>query len=76
MGERTPNKSQHRPEEENSLAAPSGLRTRNLSITSPALLPTSYPDPYLTLENSVIHIAVICGSKQIVFRVFYLTNWP
>ena len=27
--------------EENSPAAPAGIRTRNLSITSPALLPTS-----------------------------------
>ena len=29
--------------EENSPAAPAGIRTRNLWITSPALLPTSYP---------------------------------
>ena len=28
--------------EENSPAAPAGIRTRNLSITSPVLLPTSY----------------------------------
>ena len=28
---------------ENSPAAPAGIRTRNLSITSPALSPTSYP---------------------------------
>ena len=28
--------------EENSPAAPAGIRIRNLSITSPALLPTSY----------------------------------
>ena len=29
--------------EENSPAAPAGIQTHNLSITSPALLPTSYP---------------------------------
>ena len=29
--------------EENSPAAPAGIRPRNLLITSPALLPTSYP---------------------------------
>ena len=29
--------------EEHSPAAPVGIRTNNLSITSPALLPTSYP---------------------------------
>ena len=43
--ERTPNNSQHTVNtgEENSPAAPAGIRTRNLSITSPALLPTSHP---------------------------------
>ena len=43
--ERTPNKSQHtiNPGEENYSAAPAGIRTRNLSITSPVLLQTSYP---------------------------------
>ena len=43
--ERTPNKSQHtkvNPGEEKSPAAPAGIRTLNLSITSRALLPTSY----------------------------------
>ena len=43
--ERTPNKSQHTkltPEKKNSPAARAEIRTRNLSITSPALLPTSY----------------------------------
>ena len=52
--ERTPNKSQHTKltlENNNnnnnnnnnkSPAAPAGIRTRNLSITNPALLPTSY----------------------------------
>ena len=29
--------------EETSPAAPAGIRTRNLSMTSPVLLPTSYP---------------------------------
>ena len=45
---RTPNKT-HKVNsgEENSPAAPAGIRTRNLSITSPALLPTSYPDPWI-----------------------------
>ena len=40
------NKSQHRKltlGEENSPAAPAGIRTRDLSITSPALQPRSYP---------------------------------
>ena len=44
--ERTPNKSQHTKltrSEENSPAAPAWIRTHNLSITSPALWPTSYP---------------------------------
>ena len=45
--ERAPNKSQlvHKVDsgEENYLTAPAGIRTHNLSITSPALLPTSYP---------------------------------
>ena len=31
--------------EENSPTAPAGIRTCNLSIKSPALLPTSYPSP-------------------------------
>ncbi len=46
--ERTPNKSQtHEVNsgEENSPAAPAGIRTRDLSITSLALLPTSNPGP-------------------------------
>ena len=44
--ERTPNKSQHTMqtlEKENSPAALAEIRTRNPSITSPALLPTNYP---------------------------------
>ena len=44
--ERTPNKSQHtevNSGEGNSPAVPAGIRTRNLSITSPAHLPTSNP---------------------------------
>ena len=43
--ERTPNESAHKVDsgEENSLAAPAGDRTRNLSIMGPAFLPTSYP---------------------------------
>ena len=45
--ERTPNKSQHTVltlEKKIILPrAPAGFRTRNLSITSPTLLPTSYP---------------------------------
>ena len=43
--ERAPNKSQHRINfgEEKSPAVPAWIRTLNLSITSPALLPTSYP---------------------------------
>ena len=38
-------KSKHKvtPGEDNSLAASAGIRTRDLSITSPALSPTSYP---------------------------------
>ena len=32
--------------EENSPAASAGIRTRNLSITSPALLTRSYPGSY------------------------------
>ena len=36
--------------EENSPAAPAGIRTRNLSITSPALLPTSYPGSHLHIS--------------------------
>ena len=41
---RTQNESAHKVDsgEENSLAAPAGIRTRNLFITNPALLPTSY----------------------------------
>ena len=35
-------------EDENAPVAPVGIRTRNLSITSPALLPTSYPGPLST----------------------------
>ena len=33
------------PGEETSPAAPAGIRTRDLSITSPALQPLSYPRP-------------------------------
>ena len=33
--------------EENSPAAPAGIQTRNISIASPALLPTSYPGPLI-----------------------------
>ena len=42
---RTPNTSQHTQltGEENSSASPAVIRTRNLSITRPSLLPTSYP---------------------------------
>ena len=43
--EQTLNKSAHKgnSEEENSPAAPAAIRTHNLSIMSPVLLPTSYP---------------------------------
>ena len=43
--QRTSSKTAHKVNsgEENSPAAPAGTRTRNLWITSPALLPTSYP---------------------------------
>ena len=45
---RPPNKSQNvNSGEETSPAAPSKIRTRNLSITSPALYRLSYPDPLL-----------------------------
>ena len=44
-GSDTEQESEHKvkPGEENSLAAPAGIRTRNLSIRSPALLLASYP---------------------------------
>ena len=37
-------------EKENSPAAPAGIRTRNLSITNSALLPTSNPTYYMQIE--------------------------
>ena len=65
--ERTPNESAHNvvPGEENSPAVPAGIGTHDLSITSPALLPTSYPGNLETgyiramhkrLRLSLIHI--------------------
>ena len=55
--------------EENSPAAPAGVRTRNLSIRSPALLPTSYPGSvtcrkhnqplFLTLEGTKARPALL-----------------
>ena len=48
--ERTPNKSRHtkvNSEEENS---PAGIRTRNLSITSPALYEQAIPAPYSQIQ--------------------------
>ena len=44
--ERTPNMSQHTKltlEKKNATVVPTGIRTRNLSITSPAFLPINYP---------------------------------
>ena len=39
--------------EENSPAAPAGIRTRNLSITSSVLLPTSYPGSFSLPPNPI-----------------------
>ena len=41
------------PGEENSPTAPAGIRTRDLSITSPALKPLSYPRPSLGADKTV-----------------------
>ena len=48
--ERTPKESAHRVNSgaKNDLADPTGIRTCNLSITSPALLPTSYPGYHIS----------------------------
>ena len=54
--------------EKNSPAAPAGIKTHNLSIASPALLPASYPgysrciqlvrDPYgLSREPMIVNLA-------------------
>ena len=39
------------PGEENSPAVPAGIRTRDLSITSPVLYPLSYPRPQDILKD-------------------------
>ena len=41
--------------EEISPAAPAGIRTRNLAITSPALFPTSYPSSWLHHHHNHHH---------------------
>ena len=55
--EQTPNKGQHTKltlEKKKSPAASAGIRTHNLSITSLALLPTSYPGFHYSYDNQVI----------------------
>ena len=48
-------------EKKNSPAASAGIRTRNLSITSPALLPTNYPD---VVQRSKAENISSCGTGQ------------
>ena len=52
---RTPNKSQHTElraaGEENSPAAPAGIRTRNLSLTSPGVCQQAIPAPLVPHDN-------------------------
>ena len=60
---RTPNKSQHTKltEEENSAAAPTGIQTRKLSITSPVFSPTSYPSsPCAHYGQTIICMKFVC----------------
>ena len=42
--------------EESSPAAPAGIRTRNLSITSPAPSPTRYPDSFLCADSYSVSV--------------------
>ena len=48
-------------EKKNSPAASAGIRTRNLSITSPALLPTNYPG---VVHRSKAENISSCGTGQ------------
>ena len=48
--------------EENSPASPAGIRTRSLSITSPALLPPSYPG-FLGDSSGEDCLDVLCRSS-------------
>ena len=50
--------------EENSPAAPAGIRTRNLSITSPALSPTSYPGSIFRLQMLTYPALSFCVLTQ------------
>ena len=56
-------------EEEIFSAAPVGIRTRNLSITSPALLPTSYTGSlYLQEAQSAGMLSFVLLPLSLVFR--------
>ena len=58
--------------EENCPAAPVGIQTRNLSITSPALLPTSYPDSHVyTLYNTQMLLSLLYVTPE----YYYLTSY-
>ena len=63
--ERTPNMTKVNPGEENSPAAPAGIRTGNLSITSPALLPTNYPGSPST-RKSKLHTLSLCRTDNML----------
>ena len=49
--------------EENSPVAAARIRTRNLSITSPALLSTSYPDSRKTVKQLVKYLTTVRKRK-------------
>ena len=54
--------------EENSPTAPAEIRTRNLLITSPTLLPTNYPGWHSRTQHSKVHIDTYT-------RRHYGTHW-
>ena len=66
--ERTPNKSAHKVNtgEENSPAAAAGIRTRNLSITSPVLYQRAIPAPFYPLGYAALCCvkAELMGSSE------------
>ena len=66
--ERIPNKSARKvnSEKENSPASPARIRTRDLSITSPALLPTRYlgspaSEPVGPVKERNVRISTVCS---------------
>ena len=66
--EQTRNESAHKVNsgEENSSAAPAGIWTCNLSVMSPAFLPTSNPSPHLSCASKYLSQGLMCMLRQSV----------